>query len=169
MKIAFPAGLLVLAIVSGMPRAEGEPASGKPRAVLGPGLRQLVHAPLHLQSNPGLVEILVAGTPDPGAMNRLGVRLHTRAGEVWTATAPVSALPELDRVPGLRRATLARPLQPMLDLSIPSARAAGVRFRENNSWSGLTGKEVVVGLVDSGVDWTHDDFKRPDGTTRIAF
>nr|MDQ2688602.1 S8 family serine peptidase [Armatimonadota bacterium] len=32
---------------------------------------------------------------------------------------------------------------------------------------GLTGKGVVVGIVDSGIDWKHADFLRPDGTTRV--
>jgi subtilisin family serine protease len=32
---------------------------------------------------------------------------------------------------------------------------------------GLTGKGVIVGVVDSGIDWTHQDFIRPDGTSRI--
>ena len=169
MKIVPPVGLLVLAVLFGIPRAEGEPPSPKPRAVLGPGLRQLIHDPSRLPSNRGQVEVLLAGSPDTAVLNRLGVRAHTQAGEVCTATAPVSALSELDRVPGLRRAILARPLHHLLDLSIPSVRAGGVRFRENDTWSGLTGRGVVVGLVDSGVDWTHDDFKNPDGTTRIAY
>jgi minor extracellular serine protease Vpr len=32
---------------------------------------------------------------------------------------------------------------------------------------GLTGKGAIVGVIDSGIDWRHDDFIRPDGTSRI--
>ena len=33
--------------------------------------------------------------------------------------------------------------------------------------SGLTGKEVLVGVVDSGVDYFHPDFRNEDGSSRI--
>ncbi|MEO7717036.1 MAG: S8 family serine peptidase [Capsulimonas sp.] len=32
---------------------------------------------------------------------------------------------------------------------------------------GLTGKGIVVGVIDSGIDWRHADFRRADGSTRI--
>ncbi|MBQ7371594.1 MAG: S8 family serine peptidase [Blautia sp.] len=32
---------------------------------------------------------------------------------------------------------------------------------------GLTGRGILVGIVDSGVDYRHPDFRNPDGTTRI--
>ncbi len=34
--------------------------------------------------------------------------------------------------------------------------------------SGLTGRGVLVAIIDSGVDYTHPDFRNEDGTTRIA-
>lgn len=34
--------------------------------------------------------------------------------------------------------------------------------------SGLTGKGVLVAVIDSGIDYFHPDFKNPDGTTRIG-
>jgi len=33
---------------------------------------------------------------------------------------------------------------------------------------GLTGKGVLVAIIDSGIDYTHPDFRNEDGTTRIA-
>ncbi|MBQ3028155.1 MAG: S8 family serine peptidase [Lachnospiraceae bacterium] len=32
----------------------------------------------------------------------------------------------------------------------------------------LTGRGVLVAMIDSGIDYTHPDFRNPDGTTRIA-
>ena len=34
---------------------------------------------------------------------------------------------------------------------------------------GLTGSGVIVGIIDSGIDYTHPDFRNPDGTSRILF
>lgn len=34
---------------------------------------------------------------------------------------------------------------------------------------GLTGKDVVVGMVDTGIELLHEDFQNPDGTTRVKF
>lgn len=48
----------------------------------------------------------------------------------------------------------------------PSAAAqalAAHRFQRQT----LTGKGVIVGVIDTGIDWRHEDFIRPDGTSRI--
>ncbi len=34
---------------------------------------------------------------------------------------------------------------------------------------GFTGKDVIIGYVDQGLDHTHPDFKNPDGTTRVLY
>ena len=34
---------------------------------------------------------------------------------------------------------------------------------------GLTGQGVLVGIIDSGIDYRHEVFLRPDGTSRIAY
>ncbi|MEX1003470.1 MAG: S8 family peptidase [Crocinitomicaceae bacterium] len=33
----------------------------------------------------------------------------------------------------------------------------------------LTGKGVIIGYIDTGLDYTHDDFKNPDGSTRVLY
>lgn len=32
---------------------------------------------------------------------------------------------------------------------------------------GLTGRGVIVAVIDSGIDFFHEDFRNPDGTTRL--
>lgn len=34
---------------------------------------------------------------------------------------------------------------------------------------GVTGQGVIVGVLDRGIDWRNDDFRNPDGTTRIKW
>lgn len=37
-----------------------------------------------------------------------------------------------------------------------------------NEPDNLSGQGVLVGIIDSGIDYTHPDFRNPDGTTRIV-
>lgn len=54
-----------------------------------------------------------------------------------------------------------------LVLSLYEARAAScITPVQNPPWS-LTGKGVLIGIVDSGIDIFHPDFQNQDGTTRI--
>ncbi len=49
--------------------------------------------------------------------------------------------------------------------------AANVAVRANDARSvhGVTGRGVIVGVIDSGLDWRHGDFRKPDGATRVRF
>ena len=51
---------------------------------------------------------------------------------------------------------------------------SAVQKRRNNlqggyEFTGLTGKGVIVAVIDSGVDYSHPDFINDDGTTRIRY
>lgn len=54
-----------------------------------------------------------------------------------------------------------------LVLSLYEARAASCINPVQNPPFSLTGKGVLVGIVDSGIDIFHPDFRNEDGTTRI--
>ena len=48
-------------------------------------------------------------------------------------------------------------------MAVPAANVDDV-------WTGTpayTGAGVLVGVIDSGIDWRHDDFRNANGTTRI--
>ena len=47
-------------------------------------------------------------------------------------------------------------------------QASCVDLLQTPAWN-LTGKGVLVGVIDSGIDYTHPDFRKPDGTTRIVY
>jgi len=66
---------------------------------------------------------------------------------------------------------LARPALdiPELDVAVPEIRA-------NQAWTLLDprsqpvqGKHVLIGIVDTGIDYHNPDFKNPDGSTRIKY
>lgn len=52
--------------------------------------------------------------------------------------------------------------------SLSSLNQAGILPVQNYPTLTLRGKGVLIGFMDSGIDYTHEVFRNPDGTTRIA-
>lgn len=48
-----------------------------------------------------------------------------------------------------------------------SLETAGILAVQNQPFLNLTGKGVMIGFLDSGIDYTHPAFRNPDGTTKI--
>lgn len=45
----------------------------------------------------------------------------------------------------------------------------GVNFFKNNPNISITGKGVIIAVMDSGIDYLHEDFIYPDGTSKILY
>jgi subtilisin family serine protease len=115
------------------------------------------------------VSLRVSGpVPD---LSSLGVRIGAVLGDVVTADVPVSQLPALAAHPSIRSITASRPLTSFLDASVPATKASQVWSLASRvppiEWSGHTGRGVLIGIIDTGLDTTHKDFLRPDGATRV--
>lgn len=50
-----------------------------------------------------------------------------------------------------------------------SMNAARIRPVQHTGSFGLTGQGTLVAIIDSGIDYTHPDFRYPDGSTRIRY
>ena len=48
-----------------------------------------------------------------------------------------------------------------------SLEASGILVVQTQPYLSLSGENVLVGFLDSGIDYTHPAFRNPDGTTRI--
>ncbi len=55
------------------------------------------------------------------------------------------------------------------DIAGSDAGFDALRQRAGDGWDGLTGRGVIVGVYDTGLDLEHRDFRRPDGGTRVLF
>ncbi len=133
----------------------------------------------------GRVFVAAIGEVSPKAdsvLKSLGVENIRRFGPVITAEVPIDVLPSLAEIKEIRVMRAARKLRPTLDVSVPSLPPDSVglelvRTIEDVSgyntfpppWTSGSGAGVVFGLVDTGIDPNHDDFKNPDDTTRIKF
>ncbi len=113
-----------------------------------------------------VVDVLIRGPVSRDALEAMGARVGTRAGNVTTARMPLSAAAQIARLPGVTTVRLATPLKPHNDLLVPDARA-NTKRTQSPPLAGWNGNNVVAGFIDSGIEYQHDDFKNPDGTTRL--
>jgi minor extracellular serine protease Vpr len=113
-----------------------------------------------------MVSVIVR-TTDPEMLRMSGAKVRTVAGNVVTADIPLSLLRELGSMPGLIAADVPHRLRPTLDVSRPEIRADVAQGSAQPPYPGTTGKGVVVGVIDTGIDVDHGDFTNADATTRI--
>ncbi|HZO87262.1 MAG TPA: S8 family serine peptidase [Chthonomonadaceae bacterium] len=126
--------------------------------------------------NPSVaVSITVAAPADTKALQRAGAAIRFQEGDLVFATVPVLRLKDLADVRFVRAIALI-PIkhipQPPLAQERPTLARAGPSREEHllNAFDrqGLTGKGVLVGIIDTGIDWRHPDFIKPDGSSRIV-
>ncbi len=115
-----------------------------------------------------LVNLIVEGDVPPGLLRARGIEVNTQAGRFLTARCPLGLLTALLQMPGVERVEVAERCERYLDLSVPDVNASGVRTVPPPTFSGQTGAGVLVGIVDSGLDLAHPDFRHDDGTTRLV-
>ena len=96
-----------------------------------------------------------------------GLELSDMTGQVTSGTVTLSALVTLAGNPNVISIEKQRPNVIQLDDSIPDIQADQVWSRVGNHFSGYSGLDVIVGIIDTGIDFRHKNFRKPDGTTRI--
>lgn len=111
---------------------------------------------------PVLIEAL-----QPRQLQTSGIRIQSIAGSVATASVTCSELHRIVEDPNVLRIVFSGNSQMMLDMSVPSIGADRVHSGEIGS--PYQGRDVIVGIVDSGIDWEHQDFMNPEGNSRLLF
>lgn len=97
-------------------------------------------------------------------IRELGIRVDEMRNEYAILTVPedlideVSAFPQIEYIEKPKR----------LFFAITRAKAASCINPLQEAPRNLTGRGILVGVLDSGIDYYHEDFRNPDGTTRIA-
>ena len=141
-------------------------------SVLDPSLRALLarereRAPAHAAGDVADVEISISFTGDIADLHNLGFRAPSVIGggelTIAAGSIPLDRLEALAAIDHVISVEGARPIHAELNFSIPAIDAGPTKFPANQ----FKGRNVVVGIVDVGVDYRHGVFRKPDNTTRI--
>ncbi|NIP82820.1 MAG: hypothetical protein GWM90_27800, partial [Gemmatimonadetes bacterium] len=107
---------------------------------------------------------------DDDALARLrsaGATTGTRVGDIVTARLPLDALDMAASMTGIRTMQVSRRVELDHDRSREAVNVDDVRSRIGGTWTGTAGQGVIVGVYDTGLDYTHHDFRDPGGGTRL--
>src|SRR5262245_49045124 len=115
----------------------------------------------------GNLDVFVRGPVTRAELEAAGARVRTAFPGLFTASIPVSALERVAALDGVTAIRGAAPCEPTLSVSVPATGAHLLRG-PGPAFAGLNGQGVLVGVVDTGVDYGHGDFKDSTGANRIV-
>ncbi len=98
-------------------------------------------------------------------LREMGITLRSTHGNVATATVPLSALENIATLASVVSVEPSMVHYALHDRSVPDTRADEV----HTGTPPFTGRGVIVGIIDTGINVNHDDFKDESGKTRILY
>ncbi len=117
-----------------------------------------------------LVDVLIR-TTSPGTIKRFvkagGGSTGTSVNGIITARIPLSMLYSLAQRQDCINISLSKRMYPLLDKSVPAVNGNIVHAGGSGLPRPYTGKDVIIGVVDTGIDLTHADMHYPDGSTKV--
>ena len=90
-------------------------------------------------------------------LTALGVKIGTQAGDIYTIQIPTDKLQEVTLISGITVIQLDEPIVNNMDIARKSSRVDSVH-QAINLPQAYTGKNVVVGIIDAGFDYSHPTF-----------
>ncbi|MBH8566271.1 S8 family peptidase [Nostoc sp. CENA67] len=101
-----------------------------------------------------IVFIYCDADADLSHLSEQGIELNQNSGTVRTAFLPIEGLDPLSEDPAIQRIKPSRKLKLRMDVA-----AQAVKLPDFKNKTGLTGKGVIIGIVDSGIDAKHPAFE----------
>ncbi|RKD28146.1 S8 family peptidase [Lacrimispora algidixylanolytica] len=108
-------------------------------------------------------DVIVKHSGDISELSVLGIRVEQMVNEYAILTVPESLIDRLSELPQIEY--VEKPKR--LFFAINQAKSASCVNLVQQGSNNLDGRGVLVAIIDSGIDYYHDDFRNPDGTTRI--
>lgn len=119
----------------------------------------------------GEIDAFIRGNASRQELEALGVRIRSEVptpyGIVRTAFIPEAVIEQVAGLQGVTHIEGAIQLEQELEASVPTTNATAFRG-PGPGFAGLNGQGVLVGDVDSGVDYNHGDFLDAGGLSRFV-
>ena len=94
---------------------------------------------------------------DDSKLTQQGIKIGTKAKDIWTAKIPLNAIHQFVKTQGIQYIDMDQPGYPELDTARKVTRVDSVHQGIYLPQS-YAGKNVVIGIVDAGFDYTHPTF-----------
>lgn len=115
----------------------------------------------------GMVEVIVKYNGDILSVGQqVGADIEILTSNYAIATMDITKLPAFYQFREVEYVEVPKNLTFFLHNSL---RASCITSVQSETGLGLTGKGVIVGIIDSGIDYSHLDFRNQDGLSRILF
>lgn len=110
------------------------------------------------------INVLIKSSLSRAELNALGISVYSKIGDIYSASIPIAGIAELAENHKIEYIQASKICATHNDLSMPEIGIPTI----HNTY-GFTGRGVIIGIVDTGIDWKHDDFRNSNGTTRIKY
>ena len=119
------------------------------------------------------IAILKDGAECPTArLEQMGVQVRFQIGKMVALNIPADRLQSLEDVEEIRYVKADEMMRPTNDLARKETKADQIVETAKATAAGLpqayTGKGVVLGIIDQGIDYNHGAFRHADGSTRVV-
>ena len=101
------------------------------------------------------------------SLRQSGIQVNAAFGNIVTVTIPEHAVGKLSHLTGVRHVSLARPLSLCNDTARTSSNVDPVQAG-HGMVTPLNGKGVILGVIDTGIDFNHVNLCGEDGRSRVV-
>ena len=114
----------------------------------------------------GEIDCFIVGDVTRADLEAAGARVRTALPGIFTAFIPLESVDAVAAIAGVQKIEGAQVEELETNVSVPTTSAPLFRGA-GPAFTGLNGAGVIVGNVDTGVDYDHEDFKDALGHTRF--
>ncbi len=118
------------------------------------------------------VPVLVLAKPgtEPDFRAFPGTKLNYKVGNIYSITASLQAINDISKLSSVARMEYVQhDLKLMADTAVVRNRVRDIKLGLSPLTQAYDGTGVTVGVIDSGTDFSHPDFKDSNGNSRIKF
>ena len=165
LSAGFAIGLAVVSAANAAPRLDARTRAAATVVRLSLS-RSAERSALQPADQTGALDVFIRGNASRAALEAAGATVRTTLPGLCTASVPIEALDRVAAVAGVTAVRLAAAVEPELSASVPTTGVPLLRGT-GPAFAGLNGRGVLVGSVDTGVDFDHGDFRDSTGMTRF--